>query len=67
MTEQQTQTKNTDSDSELSLEERVAIYIERLDIEGNAASTKDLFSVFKNDTAVHAWLDMFDIPRMASN
>ena len=54
----------TSSDRELSLEERVAIYSERLAIEdNNVASAKDLCSVFKNDEAVHTWLDTFDIPR----
>ena len=57
----------TNSDRELSLGERVAIYSERLAIgDNNVASTEDLCLVFKNDEAVHAWLDTFDIPRTRS-
>ena len=64
MTKQQTKVTKTDSNRELSLKDRVAIYIERSAIEGNnVASEKDLCMVFKNDEAVHTWLDTFDIPR----
>ena len=64
VTKQQTKATNTDSNRELSLKDRVAIYVERLAIEGNnVASEKDLCMVFKNDEAVHAWLDTLDIPR----